>query len=367
MSTSVTLYPRDYYANGDYQKIHWLGVAGFIIINEPDKEILLVDPWPSYRCDINVATAGIERLTRWLQAHHAKGYTLSGIVVTHEHFDHFGDVPIIFIELFAKGIPAQELPPIYCDQGTFDVLKSKFGSVYHAYFNPHRAPVPDVVCFEGKHHEIALNGTSLYYDDVTQQELLDHHIQPGCYPLVAGTKLSPLPIGAYEVTPYIWDHASTFLHSDSLSGNRSGNFQRATALFLRRPGDPENKRLFLVGSAGEMSAARTGGYCTSVKVETDVLIQAMPHELLLVSSHYKTKLAELVKYQTQNITAKEAVIACHFENFVRMKSIDNDRGELELTYNKNRVVRYAEKFEAALIPQNTVYYLNRFIIDYDIA
>ncbi len=41
----------NFYQNGDYQKIFWLGVGSFVIVNDqefPKKEILLIDPWPTY-------------------------------------------------------------------------------------------------------------------------------------------------------------------------------------------------------------------------------------------------------------------------------------------------------------------------------
>ncbi|MHA1192788.1 MAG: hypothetical protein ACTSP9_10895 [Promethearchaeota archaeon] len=45
MKIEVKMIPeKNFIKNGDYQKIYWLGVNGHIIINEHDKEILLVDP-----------------------------------------------------------------------------------------------------------------------------------------------------------------------------------------------------------------------------------------------------------------------------------------------------------------------------------
>ena len=36
------------FRNGRYQHLMFLGICGFVICNHCDKEILLVDPWPTY-------------------------------------------------------------------------------------------------------------------------------------------------------------------------------------------------------------------------------------------------------------------------------------------------------------------------------
>lgn len=62
------------FTNGCYQQILFLGVSGFVICNHWDKEILLVDPWPTYAsfwtdeiltCDDRSLRDGDAAASRW--------------------------------------------------------------------------------------------------------------------------------------------------------------------------------------------------------------------------------------------------------------------------------------------------------------
>jgi len=93
----VKILPKNFIKNGDYQKIYWLGVCGYIIVNEHDKEILLVDPWPSYIELPNKYSPKIVQLANWLvEKVKEEKYTLVGIIGTHEHFDHIADIPGLY-------------------------------------------------------------------------------------------------------------------------------------------------------------------------------------------------------------------------------------------------------------------------------
>jgi len=369
MNKSVKLYHKNYYENGRYQKILWLGVNSFMIINEPDREIFLVDPWPSYAEETNTKTLGVELLTNWLIKAYNDGFKITGIIGTHEHFDHIADIPIIFIELFIKGIPVADLPYICADQGTLEAIEDKFVQIFKTYIKAGTRlhTIPDVKTLQQKYIDFKLKGTPLYFDDEIQKEKRDSFTDINIYPLIAGTKLDTVNIGKYLITPFIWDHSTSFDCFDALSGVKSGNLQRSTAFLLECENDPERKRVFIIGSAGEMSNKMTGGYVKNAKIETDVLIQAIPHELIWFTSSYREKLNAVVRYQKQNIVVNEIIIACHFENFYHLKSIDSNLGDLELSHNQIRIKNYSKKLGNSRITSRTVYYLNRFLIEYGVT
>jgi len=177
--------------NGCYQHLMFLGVGGFVICNHCDHEILLVDPWTSYHSEWTRLIPGkdarplkpmiepVPETTDWdnrdgtviddhyqayvenvqeqnrqrvSEAEHARsrladlasflrrsvslGYHLTGILLSHMHFDHAEDIPVL-LELLAadvnptngtytdhRGLPftlgdpavrGDSLPRIYCD------------------------------------------------------------------------------------------------------------------------------------------------------------------------------------------------------------------------------------------------------------
>lgn len=343
--SQVILNPSNYISNGEYQKIVWLGVNGYIIINEREKEILVIDPWPSYSKRTLKKSRVINQLSNWLyNAYNNNDYKLIGIIATHEHYDHIADIPAIMYKLYKRGIKDNDLPPIYSDQGTFNEIKRRFEKKFKDYNSR-------VILY---HKQFALDEKPLYYDDKTQKNKEKDKIKN--YPLIAGTKLNKVEIGNFEITPYIWDHA-TSLDFDTILGVASGNYQRCTAIFLKHKND-EEKTLFLVGSAGEMSNDGTSDLVVDVNIETDILIQAVPHKVISKGS-YEKNLRELVEYQKNNIKVKRTIIACHFENFVKTRGINNQPGEL--LSGKNNLKRI-EKYMQSI--NKSVYFTNRFLIEF---
>lgn len=363
MMIEVKMFPENFIKNGDYQKIFWLGVNGYIIVNERDKEILLIDPWPSYS-EVPTVSSPINKLANWLVKQvEEENYTLVGIIGTHEHFDHIADIPRLYYILKDKQIT---LPPLYADEGTLDQIRYGWMLI-----SPSTKLKDFVEC-----NSLKLNGQLLYYDDETQEDKEDKDIAN--YPLKAGTKLSEINIGKFLVTPYIWDHSSTGNVTDSLSGVKSGNYQRCTAIFLKCQNDPEQKTLFHVGSAGEMNGQYTGtilkSYVNDITIKTDILIQSVPHIIVWVAT-YMDKLAALINYQCENIVVNDKIFATHFENFVdkgaRKKS--NYINGLEESRNQLRITNYA--FGLALLQvqrqvpvsdrTKVIYYMKRFLIEYN--
>ncbi len=119
--------------NGCYQHMMFTGIAGFVICNHCDREILLVDPWPSFcsrwtdlifRMDPRPLTAEqrdakqrLGELASFLRnavrvdQPEEERYTISGILVSHMHFDHAEDI-IVLLELLA----AEEVDPPFNEE-----------------------------------------------------------------------------------------------------------------------------------------------------------------------------------------------------------------------------------------------------------
>ena len=358
MTIEVKKFPKNFIKNGDYQKIYWLGVSGYIIINEHDKEILLIDPWPSYIEFPNVYSPKIVQLANWLvEKVKEEKYTLVGIIGTHEHFDHIADIPGLYYNLNKNGIT---LPPLYSDEGTLDEIRSRWMLA---------SPLDNTV----QCNSLKLNGHLLYYDDKVQSDKEDNDVVN--YPLKAGTKLNEINIGKFLVTPYIWDHSSTTNVADTWPGVKSGNYQRCTVIFLKCRNDPEQKTLFLVGSAGEMNERYTGGFANDIRIETDILIQSMPHKIAMIGT-YLNKLEALIDYQMNYIQVNDKIIATHFENFIdwgaHIKKSNYING-IEKNQNQNRIKNYAHIIktieEREEVPEmdrvKEIYYMRRFMIEYN--
>lgn len=353
--------PENFIKNGTYQKIYWLGVSGYIVVNEQDKEILLIDPWPSYIELTSIYSPKIVQLAIWLaEKVKEEKYTLVGIIGTHEHFDHIADIPGLYYNLNKNEIT---LPPLYSDEGTLEQIRSSWALI------PPFTDLDDIV----QCNSLTLNKQPLYYNDKAQSVKEKNHVEN--YPLKAGTKLNEINIGKFLVTPYIWDHSSTTNNSDDWSGVKSGNYQRCTVIFLKCRNDPEQKTLFLVGSAGEMNERYTGGFANDIRIETDILIQSMPHKIAMIDTYFK-KLLALIDYQLKNIQVNDKIIATHFENFINwgahIKKSNYING-IETNQNQNRIKNYAEIIETIEEREEVheidrlkeIYYMRRFMIEYN--
>lgn len=334
--------------NGKHQKIVWLGVNGYVIINKPDKEILMVDPLPSYGKSGSSHRKRLRNLVKWLRQQVAAGYALTGMLIGHEHWDHCEDV-VSIIKLLSDErddlgppCPVGKLPVAFCDTGAMLVLAKARKDA--------ELTVQDFKLADG---------TPLYYDDTKQEHLSQNPQFRSHYPLTAGTPLNSLNIGAFKVTPYIWDHAST-IPSDaaSLGTGLAGSYQRQSAFLIQ---SPDGTKLFLNGSAGEMSARGTGNNVNSVKIETDTLIQAVTQKGILPSATYTRRVREVVAYQAQNFTVHDKIIATHFEDFIL--SIDG-KGELEK--HSDFVDKYVSELRKLKPEQaDKVYIMKRFGFEFD--
>jgi hypothetical protein len=158
------------FCNGRYQHIMALGICGYVICNHCDREIVLLDPWPTYHSEwtglvpnrdprpltnqASEAKNRIASLATFLRYAVHQGYTLTGLLLSHMHFDHSDDVALLlelltaqceesagryFLDLsfgayrnhrgldFTLGgpaVPVDQLPTIYCDFDTIVYLRT---------------------------------------------------------------------------------------------------------------------------------------------------------------------------------------------------------------------------------------------------
>lgn len=301
--------PLRYVDNGIYQKILYLGAAGWVIINKMDKEILLIDPWPSFsKTSRNKKSkTGMERINKfvlWLREKVAEHYKLTGILAGHEHYDHIDDIPWILSILADKSITTsppcspEQLPCIYCDSGSKEKLEKSN--------SPHM-----------KFCEILDGNNKLFYDDIKIRKLVKKK-KPG-YPLTAGKAVNTMQIGHFIVTPYIWDHSNTVISNTTcFLTPLSGHYQRTSAFLIMRRQDDDTlerpKTTFIIGSGGEMCPKYTSNVCDT-KIDSDLLLQAVAAKAITTTFSYKKHLSKMVEYQVRNIKTK-MIISSHFENFV---------------------------------------------------
>ncbi len=295
--------------NGIFQKIFYLGAAGWMIINKIDKEIVLIDPWPSFsKTKKNQKKKSgkerIQKLAVWLRENVAQQYRITGILAGHEHYDHIDDIPLILSMLIddtiagAPPVSPEQLPCIYCDCGSREKLEE------------HKFPYM-------KFCEIMDGDTRLFYDDTKIKKLVKK--KTSGYPLTAGKAANTIKIGKFEVTPYIWDHSNTVMSNTTFFITPlAGHYQRTSAFIIRRVRDEnateEPKTTFIIGSGGEMHSKYTSNVCDT-RIDSDLLLQAVAAKAITNIFTYKKHLSKMVEYQIRNINA-ERIISSHFENFV---------------------------------------------------
>ncbi len=296
--------------NGHYQHIFWIGVNGYVIVNhyEP-REIVLVDPWPTYRPWLNRLTKKehwkrLLELANFLRRGVEEGYALSGVLLTHVHYDHTRDVPFLFelltmapgkrknhkrvkFNLEGPKVPVNKLPTICCDGDTGKDLKKRFKKI------------SKLAGYDGWHDITDTGGKKLHYDDV-----YNGHSQN---PLMAGVAAPSFPVGGFTVQPYIWDHLNVGPADKWGIGLISGSYQRMSAFLVYKSEVKKARRTFIVGSAGEMSRAHTITVADS-DIKTDLLIQS------ICSNRDRTN--ELVKYQLRCVKNPRFIACSHWEKFV---------------------------------------------------
>ncbi len=168
-------------------------------------------------------------------------------------------------------------------------------------------------------YEISDNeGNRLHYDDSYNSSLRRSQR------LAAGQIGRAFDVGQFKIVPYIWDHMNTGHNLFFLSriardrdDQTAGSLQRMTAFSIQRKELETAKNTFIIGSAGEMNAAWTRAFNT-ISITTDLLIQAIVHPYPSRAAFFNHQLEHCLNYMINNITVNDAVLFCHFEEFIRL-------------------------------------------------
>ncbi|MBN2718880.1 MAG: MBL fold metallo-hydrolase [Deltaproteobacteria bacterium] len=345
---TVSFHPNQYVQNGPHQKLLWLGANGWIVKNEVDRELMLIDPWPTYGNKTPPARKRIQDLVNYIRIKcaPASGYRFTGVLLTHGHFDHANDLPEIYRFLtkpagkcmFLRGRKnitlskgkvwsPDTLPPIYCDGDAVNKLKGKLKNTSSDILNAH--PWIELKLNDQGANQTGTmgDGRRIFYalskDDAGEE-------------LNAGTSLPDFYCGRFHVTPYIWDHYSILTHRYKRLPGRN---QKQTAFLFYRKGDngeADGERTFISGSAGEMkSPTFTTGKVKDIgspggQFPVHLLVQAICSNN---DDGNNGALHALVDYQKRNFRVDDHILCTHWERFVPAPRSD---GELEVDFGKVR-------------------------------
>jgi hypothetical protein len=308
----IEFHPVQSVWNGNFQHIMWLGVNGWVIINHHDREILLVDPWPSYnQMDERGGVQRLKGAANFLRRAVAEGYSLTGVLLSHTHFDHADDVPRLFLALtlapvtvtYPGGLKAKykspaleldDLPVVCADYDTMHYLRGGFAQMKGEIWDCYKTTKNDKWLPITKP-----KGQWVHYDD--------HYNDAHRPPLKAGIKCKPFTLGHFRIQPYVWDHYSIMPFDAGIFG-AAGNLQRQSAFLIRHATATDAKRTFVSGSAGEMSKR----YTVAVKkqkprIETDLLIQSICKQ--------GKSFDDMLAYQHQCFTINDLIVCSHWEDF----------------------------------------------------
>lgn len=374
------------FRNGENQHLMFLGIFGFVVCDHENKEILLIDPWASHHSEwtsliptvdarplTNLDTEAKERvanLASFLRTAVEQEYSLKGILLSHMHFDHADDIPILLELLAAKtvdwgsytdhlgrqfllsGKPVEEadFPPIICDYDSQIYLKT-YGFYVHydnlnidggadAYFGGNeklrqRLDIQQQTGYDQKNttswkiiknhyvnqgeawKEIRdVNLRRLRYNDSFNNHLANSERCP------AGQICTDIELGNFKVTPYTWDHMNVGAFNEfqnEISEQSSGHLERTTVFNVESAkGKGKGRKTCFVGSSGEMRWDFTGPIATGLKnIETDVLVHALvrrrPHTLTDFTKHIDAYLGSMLLY----FHVRKAVIFTHWEEYIR--------------------------------------------------
>ena len=303
--------------NGRYQQLFWMGAFSWGIVNHEDREILLIDPWPTYNKTSAAGYGRLRNLANFIRRGNAmkNPYKLVGVLVSHEHFDHANDIDLLYRMITSDtdikfndgqfnckltGLPYgyDELPPLCCDQNSWQVITGQIKGMRNA----------------------KLTHAFGHYESNNFIEILDSHSQSSViysdwanqrrkHPQVAGEACMSFEVGHFHVKPYVWDHYS-IMDMDAGLFKAAGNLQRQSAFHIWHKDAAKAKRTFFCGSAGEMSAEYTEHvqwHTGKDRIKTDCLIQSI--------SGSKRHMKDLQKYQQKCFSVKDFVVPSHYEKF----------------------------------------------------
>lgn len=286
---------------GKYQRWLWAGTATWIIVNDFDKEILVLDGYGSKGTggflDNNYDTSyHLSRLTRFanvIRGFCDLGYKLVGIIVSHNHLDHTIDIGTLHDLLDAPpgfyitdkgGIPQNSLEPT---KGGRVVLPDEYKVVSSAdtINDPKLAEgydndsVPKAHYLRFKHED----GTPLGQQDIS---CCAHRCDPNMEfskkadlflkvpdgndilvtpdSSISNDPDASIALGHFAIQVMTWPHWDVWFHS---------GHGWVICLNIWHSEAPDARRVFITTSSGEREEDIPEG----VKISTDHLIYAWPH------------------------------------------------------------------------------------------
>ncbi len=220
-----------WFAADPYQRWHWAGCACWLLVNPADKDIVLFDGYVSKATlggNHNYTAGKTERkrvlnLVNLLRHFVAQGYKVRGILCSHEHGDHVGDIPYI-----VGGLQADS------DRDFMDTGKALTG---RAYKEPLTIVCNSETIADGYFMKRGYGG---HYYRLTRSNVSMPVFNGDTRTTGQGFAVGrPYRLGSFRATPYIWDHGKL---ADGGPGGSGG--RRTLAYLVWRDGRRDAARTF---------------------------------------------------------------------------------------------------------------------------
>ncbi|HEY3451614.1 MAG TPA: hypothetical protein VGK67_34970 [Myxococcales bacterium] len=222
------------FVSGERIRWYWGGCTTFVAVLEDGatKELLLYDGYVSKDAsglvDFSVSEAGVARVRRYaefIQDFLARDFKIRGLITSHSHADHVGDIPLLMY--FLKQSPKFEAFPVIADYSTKinackpNNLDKFFDAAELAKIASFSDLVTDLVVYQAGG---ALPDASVVTDCLgtslgsAERKAKEAQISPhgkafsrkyGIYNLATGayTSTDSLTLGHFGVTAFLMDHA----------------------------------------------------------------------------------------------------------------------------------------------------------------
>ena len=223
---------NSYFKSSTNIKWYWAGCTTMIGINTSTKEILLLDGYVSKSASgltnfdmFDLGKEKVERYTNFLAGilNNGQGYKIKGLLVTHGHADHMGDIPLIMY-LLKKKVPTMASFPIITDYYTYTHYCSvtNLWFVYpneHQYIKTFKELVTDLIVYRPAggafipvstvNTVLATNGSNSTlvaqvspFGDRFSSQYQIFNIASRNY-----TSTNIISLGSFRATAYLMDHA----------------------------------------------------------------------------------------------------------------------------------------------------------------
>lgn len=243
-------------------KWYWGGCITLMGVNSRTKEILLIDGYVSKSADglnnyfLNArGFIQVERYASFITSFLKKGYSIKGLLVTHGHADHMGDIPMLIANLRVKNNNFTYFP-IIADVETYvnhkKILNLPDGT------HPFSSLVTDLIIYESPRGEYLKPGSvasAFNKDNKNRESLLSqlstkgkpfssrfrvYNLEKKDYIIKPG--VNQLTLGSFKINSYLMDHAAVPGISD--------NF-RVNAFKIRGAEETDSSEVLIIDSTNE--------------------------------------------------------------------------------------------------------------------